>query len=205
MIASTKQNSVGRSIPVANTCSGDGSFTITADAAPVLGGCFKDTGVTSESLVETYTVSGTLTQSQVVAIALNIDEDTVSRDSLNIVPREHLQWYSHSCWYQGVSPFSRRRWRLRGAVVVIHMIYTWRLAGDMLSLSPNCSRYPRCFASFPAPTPPTNPPILQNLFLAVQLGDWVHGIWRRHRGHASLLCFRRVGDRRQHGECVLVV
>lgn len=81
MIASAKQVVAGGPPSVADTCSGDGSFTITANAAPNLDGCFKDTGLSTE----VYTVSGTDTQSEVAVLALETDGGNVSREALIIV------------------------------------------------------------------------------------------------------------------------
>lgn len=71
---------------VADTCSGDGSFTITANAAPNLDGCFKETG----SSTEVYTVSGTATQSEVAVLALEDEGGNVSRVAPIIVENKHI-------------------------------------------------------------------------------------------------------------------
>ena len=61
---------------VANTCTGDGSFTITANAAPALSGCYLDTGVTAADADGTvaYTVSGTTTVTEIYVISIANDD-----------------------------------------------------------------------------------------------------------------------------------
>lgn len=70
---------------VADTCSGDGSFTITANAAPNLDGCFKDTG----SSTKAYTVSSTATQNEVVVFAFETEAVNVSRKPADFVQLRH--------------------------------------------------------------------------------------------------------------------
>ena len=64
-----------------NTCPGDGSFTIAANAAPDLNGCYQDTGSTD---AVSYTVSGTLTTSEIVVLSVEF-EDTGDVSRLEIM------------------------------------------------------------------------------------------------------------------------
>ena len=67
-----------------NTCPGDGSFTIAANAAPDLNGCYQDTGSTD---VVSYTVSGTLTSSGIVVRSVEFEEtgDVSGLEIMNIL------------------------------------------------------------------------------------------------------------------------
>lgn len=65
---------------VVNFCPEDGSFTITAGAAPELSGCYI-ASTTSDGMV-VYTVSGTSGQSEVVVVPLESDDGNVSRETL---------------------------------------------------------------------------------------------------------------------------
>ena len=53
-----------------NTCPEDGSFTIAANAASDLDGCYQDTGNTG---VVSYTVSGMLTSSGIVVSSVKFE------------------------------------------------------------------------------------------------------------------------------------
>lgn len=63
-----------------DTCPGDGSFTITANAAPELSGCF--TGSTRSDGLFMYTVSGTTTQYEASVITFEDEDGNVSRQVL---------------------------------------------------------------------------------------------------------------------------
>lgn len=65
---------------VANTCADDGSFTITANADPALNGCFQDTGATNDvgGAGVYYSVSGTMTESEIGVLAFLTDDGDVS-------------------------------------------------------------------------------------------------------------------------------
>ena len=81
VFAPTNQATGGEPQSTANTCPGDKSFTITANAAPELSGCFI--GTTDPDGVFMYTVSGTTTQSKVFVTDLANDDGDVSRDALS--------------------------------------------------------------------------------------------------------------------------
>lgn len=78
IIASTIQAAVGGPVPTADTCSGEGSFTITADAAPNLDGCFEVTEFSTDDVPATYTVSATTDTAQIVVASVLLDSGDVS-------------------------------------------------------------------------------------------------------------------------------
>lgn len=76
MIAS--YNQVGGSSSIPDTCSGDGWFTITANAAPNLDGCFVDTEEDRPDGSLAYTVTGTTGNAEIVVFSLVADDGDVS-------------------------------------------------------------------------------------------------------------------------------
>ena len=55
---------------IANTCGGDGSFRVTANATQALNGCFLDTGVLLADGKIFYTVSGTMNTTEIVVTSV---------------------------------------------------------------------------------------------------------------------------------------
>lgn len=77
--APTIQAPVGGPTSSSETCSGDGSFTITASAAPHLDGCFEDAGVTTGDGSVFYTVASvTAGNAEVVVFSGENDNGDVS-------------------------------------------------------------------------------------------------------------------------------
>lgn len=90
VIAPANQPSFGRSPLVSDTCSGDGSFTITASAAPNLDGCYKDTFETLQEGSFVYSRSGGATEPEVGVFSLTTDDGDVSREAPSIGHRKRI-------------------------------------------------------------------------------------------------------------------
>lgn len=76
----------------ANTCAGDGSFTITAKAAPELNGCFVDSVFSGAGGKILYTLSGTMNTTEIFVTAVENDTGDVSYESTGSVQCVTMPW-----------------------------------------------------------------------------------------------------------------
>lgn len=90
MIASTRQVTVTEPPTRSNTCSGDGAFTITANSAPQLDGCFKGTGEPPDGVSAAYTVSGVVDTPEITVFSLEDTDGNVSAEAVCDVQQTRL-------------------------------------------------------------------------------------------------------------------
>lgn len=62
-----------------STCTGDGSFTISASAASTLDGCFQEADSSGTDTTVAYTVSGTSDDAEIVVTPVESDGGDVSQ------------------------------------------------------------------------------------------------------------------------------
>lgn len=76
----------------ANTCAGEGSFTITAKAAPELNGCFADSVISGADEKMFYTLSGTMNTTDIFVTAVENDTGDVSYEATGSVQCVTRPW-----------------------------------------------------------------------------------------------------------------
>lgn len=86
VIPSTYQDGDDDAMSTSVTCAGDGSFSITASAAPDLEGCFDEISSLGTDDTVVYTVSGTSDTAEIVVTPIGSDSGGVSIDRQEFAP-----------------------------------------------------------------------------------------------------------------------
>lgn len=86
MIAVTNQDSVDGPPLSSDTCGGDGSFTIAANASPNLNGCYVQAEASKNLSSFAYTLSGTTNALEVIVFSVVTDDGDVSCEDFVVRP-----------------------------------------------------------------------------------------------------------------------